>query len=102
MFEAEIERSVRELRAEAEVDFFDVSLIAEPLREQLGLTEQEDVRRHTLSVIQRLMLLGVYPGDYTLEDLESGRGFQFRSGTPEELLSWIEFEVDRDGTYADA
>ena len=92
MIEDTIERTARELRNEADIDFIDLPFIAASLREDLDLKTQDEIRRHTLDVIRRLMEQGVNPGDFTLDDLESGRGFQFRSGTPTELLSWIEAE----------
>lgn len=87
-----IARIARELRAEADIDFVSLPLIAESLREDLGLKSQEQTRDHTLEVIRRLMERGVFPGDYTLDDLVNGNGFQFRSGTPDDLLAWIETE----------
>lgn len=104
MYEDVISKIVRELRAEADIDFFDVSFIAEGLREDLHLRDQSEIRRHTLEVIRRLMQQGVYPGDYTLSDLEGGSSFQFKAGTPEELLSWIETEwiaMGRTPTFED-
>ena len=64
MIEETIERTARELRNEAELDFIDLPFIAGSLREDLDLKTQEDIRRHTLDVIRRLMERGVYPGDY--------------------------------------
>ena len=92
MIEETIERTARELRNEADIDFTSLPFIAGVLREELELKTQEEIRHYSLDVIRRLMERGVYPGDFTLDDLESGRGFQFRPGTPTELLSWIEAE----------
>ena len=92
MIEDIIERTVGEIRAEADIDFISLPYIAESLREDLDLTAQDIIRRHTVEVIRRMMERGIYPGDYTLDDLVSGRGFQFRPGTPDDLLSWIESE----------
>ena len=92
MYEDVISKTVRELRAEADIDFFDISFIAEGLREDLKIVDQSEIRQHTMEVIRRLMQQNVFPGDYTPSDLEGGRSFQFKRGTPEELLSWIEAE----------
>ncbi len=93
MFEADIERTTCELRAEADVDFFDVSLIAESLREDLDLQSQEEIRRCTLDVIGRLMTLDVYPGDY-----DHATTILFWPGEPEVLLKRIEAEWVAMGT----
>jgi hypothetical protein len=61
MFEADVERTTCELRAEADIDFFDVSLIAESLREDLDLRTQGEIRRCTLDVIGRLMARACTP-----------------------------------------
>ena len=87
-----VERSAISLRKEADRDFFDMSLISEPLHLYYGIKCSQQILLTSLKIVKRLMQLDVYPGDYTLEDLESGRGFQFRTGTPTELLSWIESE----------
>ncbi len=87
MFEAEIERSARDLRSEAEVDFFDISMIAEPLRERLGLRNQDEIRHYSLSVIARLMMLDVYPGDY-----DYAAKIKFWIGEPSDLIKRIESE----------
>ena len=92
MIEEIIERTARELRDEADIDFIDLPFIAANLSEDLDIRTQDEIRRHMLDVVRRLMERVVYPGDFTLDDLESGRGFQFRSGTPADLLSWIEAE----------
>jgi hypothetical protein len=64
MIEETLDRTVRELRNEADIDFIDLPFIAGSLREDLDLKTQEEIRRHTLDVIRRLMERGVYPGDY--------------------------------------
>jgi len=87
MFEAEIARITSELRAEIDRDFFDVSFIAESLREDLDLRSQEEIRRCTLDVIGRLMARGVYPGDY-----DHATTMLFWPGEPEALLKRIEAE----------
>ena len=87
MFEHEVEGMAQQLRAEADIDFFDISLIAEPLRERLGLQSQDDIRHHTLRVIERLIALGVKPGDY-----DYATTISFWPGTPAELLDRIETE----------
>lgn len=93
MFEAEIERITSELRAEIDRDFFDVSFIAESLREDLDLRTQEHIRRCTLDVIERLMVRGVYPGDY-----DYATTLSFWPGEPSELLQRIEAEWIAIGT----
>ncbi len=93
MFEADIERTTCELRAEADIDFFDVSLIAESLREDLDLRTQGEIRRCTLDVIGRLMARGVYPGDY-----DHATTMRFWPGEPEALLKRIEAEWIAIGT----
>ena len=82
-----IKRTVKELRAEADIDFIDVSFIAESLREDLDLKTQHDIRRHTLDVIERLMAQGVYPGDY-----DHAIHLAFWPGEPSEHLRRIEAE----------
>ncbi len=89
----EIERVTSELRAEVEIDFFHVCMIAEILREELGLQSQEEIRRCTLDVIGRLMALGVYPGDY-----DHATTMLFWPGQPEALLKRIEAEWVAMGT----
>lgn len=87
MFEDEIECMAQQLRTEADVDFFDISLIAEPLRERLGLQSQDEIRHHTLRVIEKLIALGVRPGNY-----DYATTISFWPGTPAELLDRIETE----------
>ncbi|RYC33467.1 hypothetical protein D3273_03065 [Lichenibacterium minor] len=87
MCEEVIRKTVEDLRAEADVDFIDVSFIAESLREDLDLKNQSDIRRHTLEVIGRLMMQGVYPGDY-----DYAATLAFWSGEPSEHLKRIEAE----------
>lgn len=87
MCEDIIKRTVQELRAEANIDFIDVSFIAESLREDLDLQDQHDIRRHTLDVIERLMAQGVYPGDY-----DHATNLTFWSGEPSQHLRRIEAE----------
>ncbi|WP_245501382.1 hypothetical protein [Lichenibacterium minor] len=87
-----LEKLISEFRAEADIDFLDLPFVAESVRMRLDLHGQDEIRHHTLESVRRLMELNVYPGDYTLEDLMSGRGFQFRCGSAEELMSWIESE----------
>jgi hypothetical protein len=82
-----IERTVEELRVEADVDVIDVSLIAESLREDLDLKTQEEIRRHTLDVIERLITHGVCPGDY-----DHASTLAFWPGQPSEHLRRIEAE----------
>ena len=89
---SEIDRITSELRNEADIDFFDISLIAGTVQEDLGLRSEREIRRCTLEVIRGLMARGVYPGDYTMEGLQRGEGFQFWSGEPDELLKRIEAE----------
>lgn len=82
-----IGRTIQEMRAEAEIDFIDVSLIAESIREDLNLKDQRDIRRHTLDVIERLMNQGVHPGDY-----DQPTTLSFWPGEPDEHLRRIEAE----------
>lgn len=82
-----IERTAVELRAEADVDFISLPLIAESLREDLGLQSEQDIRRHTLDVIERLMARGVYPGDH-----DDATILSFWPGKPSEHLRRIETE----------
>ena len=84
---SEIQRITNELRAEAEIDFFDVSFIAGSIREDLDVQNQEELRCNTLDVIQRLMALGVYPGDY-----DYATTMNFWLGEPDILLKRIEAE----------
>lgn len=83
----EFERLASEFRAVADVDFFDVSFIAESLREDLDLRDQKDIRPYTLRMIRRLMELGVCPGDY-----DYARTISFWPGEPDELVKRIEAE----------
>ena len=87
MCEDIIERTVGELRAEADIDFIDLPFIAGSLREDLDLQTQDDIRRHTLEVIRRLMEQNVYPGDY-----DYAVTMAFWPGEPEVLLKRIESE----------
>ncbi len=82
-----VEKTARELRNEADVDFISLPLIAESLREDLDLKSQKDIRRHTLDVIERLMARGVYPGDY-----DYATKLSFWAGEPSEHLRRIEIE----------
>jgi len=84
---SDIERMISEFRAEADIDFLEVPFIAESLREHLCLRGQEEIRRCTLDVIERLMALGVYPGDYDYATTMS-----FWPGEPGDLLKRIEGE----------
>ena len=82
-----IETITTELRAEAEVDFFHVCMVAEILREELDLRTQKEILSCTLDVIRRLMVLGVYPGDYG-----NATTILFWPGEPDEVLKRIENE----------
>lgn len=88
-----IERTIQELRDEAEIDFVSLPLIAESVREELDLQSQEEIRRHALDVVQRLTALGVYPGDY-----DHAVTMSFWSGTEHELVKRIEAEWIAMGT----
>lgn len=87
MCEDVIARTVEELSAEADIDFVDISLIAESLREDLELQTQHDIRRQTLKVIERLMDRGIHPGDY-----DQATTLTFWPGEPCEHLQRIEAE----------
>lgn len=87
-----IEKLVADLRAEADIDFLDLPFIAASIRRELGLQDQDEIRRHTLSMIKSLISVDVHAGDYTLDDLENGRGFQFRCGNSDAIISWVEAE----------
>lgn len=87
MIEETIERMTRELRDEAVIDFIDLPFIAENLREDLDLKTQDEIRRHTLEVVRRLMDRGVYPGDY-----DHAIHMAFWPGEPSEHLRRIEAE----------
>lgn len=87
MIEETIERTVCELRNEADIDFMSLPFIAGGLREDLDLKTQHDIRRHTLDVIERLMARGVYPGDY-----DHAIHMAFWPGEPSEHLRRIEAE----------
>jgi hypothetical protein len=87
MIEDTIERMTRELRDEADIDFIDLPFIAENLREDLDLKTQDEIRRHTLEVVRRLMDRGVYPGDY-----DHAIHMAFWPGGPSEHLRRIEAE----------
>lgn len=88
-----IERTTRELRDEAEIDFVSLPLIAESLREDLDLQSQDEIRRHALDVVQRLTTLGVFPSDYG-----HATTMRFWPGEPDELLRRIEAEWIAMGT----
>ncbi|WP_129220528.1 hypothetical protein [Lichenibacterium ramalinae] len=87
MIEETIERTVAELRNEADIDFIDLPFIAGSLREDLDLKTQDEIRRHTLEVVRRLMDRGVYPGDY-----DHAIHMAFWPGEPSEHLRRIEAE----------
>ena len=90
---SEIERITRELRAEADVDFVSLDLIAESIREDLDIQNDDEIRSYTLDVIRRLMILGVYPGDYDHATIIS-----FWAGTKDQLVKRIEAEWIAMGT----
>lgn len=87
-----ITKLAAELRAEASVDFLDLPFIAASVRRELDLHDPDELRHHTLGLVRILMGMDIFAGDYTLEDLESGRGFQFKCGEADEIVSWIEAE----------
>lgn len=81
-----------ELRAEADIDFLDLPFIAATVRRGLGPHGEDELRRHTLNMVRTLMDANIFAGDYTIEDLVDGKGFNFRCGKPDEIISWIETE----------
>lgn len=87
MNETKINKITSELRAVADVDFMDVSFIAESVREDLEIKNEEDVRFYTLNVIGRLMRMHVFPGDY-----DHAATISFWSGAENELAKRIEAE----------
>ena len=87
MIDTEIERIASELRAEIDRDVFDMSFVAESVREDLNLHDQSDIRFYTLDVIRRLMMRDIYPGDYNYAATIS-----FWPGEPGALLKRIEEE----------
>ena len=87
-----LKKLTSELRAEADIDFLDLPFIAASVRRELDLRDNDEICHHTLDVVRDLMDVGVFAGDYTLDDLTSGRGFQFRCGEASEIISWIKAE----------
>ncbi|WP_237478119.1 hypothetical protein [Lichenibacterium dinghuense] len=87
-----MEKLAAELRAEADIDFLDLPFIAASVRREIASGDDNEIRRHTLDLVRKLMEMDVFAGDYNLDDLKSGRGFQFRREIPDEVISWIEAE----------
>ena len=87
MIENVIERTVRELRDEVEIDFINLPLISEFLREDLDLKDQSEIRGLSLDVIDRLLELGVCPGDYV-----GGAKLAFWRGETKDWLKRIKTE----------
>jgi hypothetical protein len=87
MVEKDLERTVGELLRETDVDFINIPMIAEFVREDLDIETQDDIRRHTLDVVGRLMTRGVYPGEY-----DHAITLEFWPGEPSDHLRRIKAE----------
>lgn len=85
MIASTIAQTISELRAVADVDFIDMSFIAESLREDLNLQSQDDIRTCSLHAVRCLMRQGVCPGDY-----DHAAAISFWSGGEDDIVKRIE------------